>query len=483
MSELTALSISGISEKLRAGEVSSLELTQLCLDKIGKSKLNAVNTVCAERAVRAAKAADERLARGESGPLLGVPVIVKDNICTEGVRTTCSSRILENYIPPYDATVVKKLDGAGAVILGKSNMDEFAMGSSNETSYFGPVRNPVNPEYVPGGSSGGSAAAVGEALCFAALGSDTGGSIRQPASMCGVVGLKPTYGTVSRYGLIAFGSSLDQIGPFTRSVRDSAIMMNVLAGHDPMESTSFVRGYPDFTSGIRGSVKGLRLGVPKECFAPGSDPEVLAAVERAIAFYEENGAETTEVSLPLTDAGLAVYYIIACAEAASNLSRFDGIKYGYRAKEYDSLVDLYVRSRTEGFGAEVKRRIMLGNYVLSSGYYDAYYLQALKVRTLVKRDCEKAFEKCDLFISPTSPTPAFRFGEKSDDPLTMYMSDVFTVTANIAGLPAISVPCGRSSAGLPIGMQLTGPAFSECEIFNAAEFYESREGEKWITRS
>lgn len=482
MTEYNRLNITEISEKLRAGEISARELTRLCLDNIGKSDLNALNTLCAERAMRAAELADGRLSRGESGALLGVPVIVKDNICMDGVRTTCSSKILENYIPPYDATVVKRLDAAGAVILGKSNMDEFAMGSSNETSYFGKVKNPVNPEYVPGGSSGGSAAAVGASLAFASLGSDTGGSIRQPASVCGIVGLKPTYGTVSRYGLIAFGSSLDQIGPFTRSVRDSALMMNVLAGHDPLESTSFVREYPDFTKRIRGSVKGLKLGVPKEYFIDGTDPEVRAAVEKTIAFYEAEGAELVEVSLPLTDVGLAVYYIIACAEAASNLSRFDGVKYGYRAKDFDNLVDLYVRSRTEGFGAEVKRRIMLGNYVLSSGYYDAYYLKALKVRTLVKEDCAKAFEKCDLLISPTSPTTAFKFGEKSKDPLTMYMSDVFTVAANIAGLPAISIPCGKSAKGLPIGVQLMGPAFSEGEIFNAAEYYESREGSKWITR-
>ena len=481
MSELNRLNLTEISEKLRKREVSSRELTELCIGKIRESKLNAVNTVCEARALAAADRADERLARGEGGALCGVPVIVKDNICTKDVRTTCGSKILENYIPPYDATAVEKLDAAGAVILGKSNMDEFAMGSSSETSYFGKVRNPVDPETVPGGSSGGSAAAVGASLCFAALGSDTGGSIRQPASLCGVVGLKPTYGTVSRYGLVAFGSSLDQIGPFARSVRDCAEVLNVLVGHDPRESTSFKREYPDFTASFRGSVKGLRIGMPEEYFAGGTDPEVREAVEKAISFFERNGAEIKRISLPLTDVGLSVYYIIACAEAASNLSRFDGIKYGYRAEKFDNLVDLYVRSRTEGFGAEVKRRIMLGNYVLSSGYYDAYYLKALKVRTLIKRDFDRAFGECDLIFSPTSPTPAFRFGEKSD-PLTMYLSDVFTVAANIAGLPAMSLPCGRTQKGLPIGLQIMGAPFGEQTMLNAAEFYESREGAKWITR-
>ena len=480
--DVTTLTLTEIAGKLRAGELTSAEVTARCLAKIEESELNALNTVCAERAQDAARAADELLRKGEGGPLCGVPVIVKDNICTEGVRTTCSSRMLEHYIPPYDAAVVERLKAAGAVILGKSNMDEFAMGSSNETSYFGKVLNPVDPTCVPGGSSGGSAASVGGSLAYAALGSDTGGSIRQPAAGCGIVGLKPTYGTVSRYGLIAFGSSLDQIGPLTRSVRDTALMMNVLAGHDARESTSFDRRYEDFTAAFSDRVRGLRIGVPKEYFPAELNPEIRIAVDGVLRFFEENGAELVEVSLPHTDVGLGVYYIIACAEAASNLSRFDGVKYGFRAESFDNLTDLYVQSRTQGFGREVRRRIMLGNYVLSSGYYDAYYLQALKVRTLIRQDFEKVFTGCDLVLSPTTPSCAFRFGEKASNPLEMYKSDLFTVAANIAGLPALSAPCGKNAAGLPSGYQLIGKPFGESEIFRAAEFYESREGAQWITK-
>lgn len=480
--ELNRLSLSEISGLLREGKVSSVEVTEECIRAAKGSSLNALNYLAEDQAREAALAANRRLKEGTASPLTGVPVVVKDNICIKDMPATCSSKMLESYIPPYDAFVVRRLKEAGAVILGKSNMDEFAMGSSNETSYFGPVKNPVNPEYVPGGSSGGSAAAVGASLAYTALGSDTGGSIRQPAALCGVVGLKPTYGTVSRYGLIAFGSSLDQIGCFTRSVRDSALVLNSIAGYDAMDSTSQKLDYPDYTAGFSDSVRGLRIGVAREHFGEGLNPEVKAALEQAIAFYEENGAEIVELSMPLNEVGISVYYVIACAEAASNLARYDGIKYGYRADDFTDLIDLYTRTRTEGFGAEVKRRIMLGNYVLSSGYYDAYYLKALKVRTLIKEEYRRAFEQCDVMLTPTSPTTAFRFGEKTGNPLEMYLSDIYTVTVNIAGLPGISVPCGRDAKGLPIGMQLIAAPFDEPKLLRTAEYYESREGSQWITR-
>lgn len=480
--EVNRLSLSEISALLREGKVSSVEVTEKCIRAAKGSSLNALNYLAEDQAREAALAADRRLKEGTASPLTGVPVVVKDNICIKDMPATCSSKMLESYIPPYDAFVVRRLKEAGAVILGKSNMDEFAMGSSNETSYFGPVKNPVNPEYVPGGSSGGSAAAVGASLAYTALGSDTGGSIRQPAALCGVVGLKPTYGTVSRYGLIAFGSSLDQIGCFTRSVRDSALVLNSIAGYDAMDSTSQKLDYPDYTAGFSDSVRGLRIGVAREHFGEGLNPEVKAALEQAIAFYEENGAEIVELSMPLNEVGISVYYVIACAEAASNLARYDGIKYGYRADDFTDLIDLYTRTRTEGFGAEVKRRIMLGNYVLSSGYYDAYYLKALKVRTLIKEEYRRAFEQCDVMLTPTSPTTAFRFGEKTGNPLEMYLSDIYTVTVNIAGLPGISVPCGRDAKGLPIGMQLIAAPFEEPKLLRAAEYYESREGSQWITK-
>ena len=480
--ELNRLSLSEISALLREGKVSSVEVTEECIRAAKGSSLNALNYLAEDQAREAALAADRRLKEGTASPLTGVPVVVKDNICIKDMPATCSSKMLESYIPPYDAFVVRRLKEAGAVILGKSNMDEFAMGSSNETSYFGPVKNPVNPEYVPGGSSGGSAAAVGASLAYTALGSDTGGSIRQPAALCGVVGLKPTYGTVSRYGLIAFGSSLDQIGCFTRSVRDSALVLNSIAGYDAMDSTSQKLDYPDYTAGFSDSVRGLRIGVAREHFGEGLNPEVKAALEQAIAFYEENGAEIVELSMPLNEVGISVYYVIACAEAASNLARYDGIKYGYRADDFTDLIDLYTRTRTEVFGAEVKHRIMLGNYVLSSGYYDAYYLKALKVRTLIKEEYRRAFEQCDVMLTPTSPTTAFRFGEKTGNPLEMYISDIYTVTVNIAGLPGISVPCGRDAKGLPIGMQLIAAPFEEPKLLRTAEYYESREGSQWITR-
>lgn len=480
--ELYEYSLSEISAKLKNKEISSVETTKCCLDRIKKSNLNAFNYIAEEQALANAQKADEILAKGENlSPLTGVPIAVKDNICTEDMPTTCSSKILEGYRPPYSASVVKKLKNAGAVILGKTNMDEFAMGSSNETSYFGCALNPHDNERVPGGSSGGSAASVGGNLAYAALGSDTGGSIRQPAALCGVVGLKPTYGTVSRYGLIAFGSSLDQIGPMTRTVKDSAIMLNALSGYDSMDSTSQNITYPDYTNALKGDVKGLKIGVPKEYFGEGITDEVKEPVLKAIKAFEKGGAEIVEISLPCTDVGLSVYYIIACAEACSNLARFDGIKYGYRTKSFDDLIDLYTKTRTEGFGAEVKRRIMLGNYVLSSGYYDAYYNKALKVRTLIKQDFQQAFEKCDIIAGPTSPCTAFKLGEKSEDPLCMYLSDVYTVNVNIAGIPAISVPCGKDNNNMPVGLQLTGKAFDECSILNAAHYYETAEG-TWNTK-
>ena len=475
--ELQSLSLSEISEKIQKKEVSSVEVTKACLENIKKSELNAFNYIAEKQAIKAAEKADKMINDGNIPSILtGVPIAVKDNICTLDMPTTCSSKILQGYMPPYNAFVVNKLNNAGAIILGKTNMDEFAMGSSNETSYTGCVLNPHDKERVPGGSSGGSAAAVGGNLAYAALGSDTGGSIRQPSSLCGTVGLKPTYGTVSRYGLIAFGSSLDQIGPITKTVKDNAIMLNLLSGYDKMDSTSQNIDFPDYTKALKGDVKGLKIGVPKEYFGDGLTKEVEKPVLKAIETFKKGGAEIIDITLPYTDVGLSVYYIIACAEATSNLARYDGIKYGYRADGFEDLIDLYTKTRTEGFGAEVKRRIMLGNYVLSSGYYDAYYLKALKVRTLIKQDFENAFKKCDLILGPTSPCTAFKIGEKSDDPLCMYMSDVYTVNVNIAGLPAMSIPCGKDYNNMPLGLQIIAKPFDECKIYNAAQFFENAEG-------
>lgn len=478
---IETLQLTQLAEALRDGKVTARAVAERCLTLIRESDLNAVNYLSEQEALQAADLADQRRAAGEDGPLLGIPVLVKDNICTKDIPTTCSSRMLKNYIPPYDAEVVTRLKQAGAVILGKTNMDEFAMGSSNETSAFGPVKNPVNPAYVPGGSSGGSAAAVAGKLAPLALGSDTGGSIRQPAALCGVVGVKPTYGRVSRYGLVAFASSLDQIGVFARSVKDAASALGVLMGYDPKDSTSQKLPVPDFHDLAEG-VKGLRIGVADEYFIEGLDPEIKKSVLDAIEVFKAAGAEIRKISMPMSKVGISVYYIIACAEAASNLARYDGIKYGLRAPKFDDLVDLYVRSRTEGFGDEVKRRIMLGNYVLSSGYYDAYYLKALKVRTLIKQEYQKAFSECDLVLSPSSPCTAFKFGEKCADPVSMYLSDVYTVTANIAGLPALSIPCGRSSKGLPIGLHLAAAPFEEGLLLRAAQYFETAEGFKWITK-
>ena len=405
------------------------------------------------------------------GPLLGIPISVKDNIVTRDWETTCASRILKGFIPPYDATVIRKLREAGAIIFGKCNMDEFAFGSSCETSCFGPTRNPWNLDYVPGGSSGGSAAAVAGHAAIAALGSDTGGSIRQPASFCGVVGLKPTYGRVSRYGLIAFGSSLDQIGPITRTVEDCAIVMNVIAGYDELDSTSANIPVPDYTTFLGKGAKGLKIGLPKEYFVKGLDPEVEKAIKQAIQVLQGLGASFVELSLPHMKYAIAVYYIVAVAEASSNLGRYDGVRYGLR-HESSNLREMYFETRDQGFGDEAKRRILLGTFVLSAGYYEAYYLKGLKVRTLIKQDYDRAFEQVDLILGPTSPTPPFKIGEKLDDPLAMYLSDIYTISANLAGVPAMSIPCGFNSKGLPIGLQLTAKPFGEGTIFRAASAYE-----------
>ncbi|MBI4373106.1 MAG: Asp-tRNA(Asn)/Glu-tRNA(Gln) amidotransferase subunit GatA [Candidatus Omnitrophica bacterium] len=411
------------------------------------------------------------LPRNDNHLLSGVPISIKDNIVTENWETTCASKILKGFVPPYDATVIKKLREAGALIFGKCNMDEFAFGSSCETSCFGPTHNPWNLDYVPGGSSGGSAAAVASDMAIAALGSDTGGSIRQPASFCGVVGLKPTYGRVSRYGLVAFGSSLDQIGPITKTVEDSAILLQVLAGHDEHDSTSADLPVPDYASFLGKNIKGLKIGLPKEYFVKGLDPEVEAAVKKAIKVFQDLGASCVEVNLPHTKYAVAVYYVVAVAEASSNLGRFDGVQYGLR-HEGSNLRDMYFETRDQGFGREVKRRILLGTFVLSAGYYDAYYLKGLKVRTLIKQDFDRAFEKVDVILGPTSPTPPFKIGEKMNDPLAMYLSDIYTISANLAGIPAISIPCGFSAKGLPIGMQLSAKPFDEGTLFRAASAYE-----------
>ncbi len=461
-----------IKRDLAEKKVSSVEVTKAVLAQIEKkSDLGAYVTVCADEAVAAAEEADRQIAAGIDKPLLGVPVAVKDNICTEGIRTTCASRFLENYIPPYDAFVVKKLKDAGAVIVGKANMDEFAMGSSSEYSAFKTVKNAVDDTRVPGGSSGGSACAVASYQAYMALGSDTGGSIRQPASFNGVVGLKPTYSAVSRYGLIAFASSLDQIGPMTRTVDDCKYVYDIIKGYDKNDSTSY-SGNLDLGEKFT-SLKGRRIGVAKEFFPSALSPEIKAAVEKAIAFYKDNGAEIVETEIKSFDMALACYYILSSAEATSNLSRYDGIKYGRRAEGCKNLQEIYYKSRTEFFGPEVKRRIMLGNFVLSSGYYDAFYLKASKVRTLIKKDFDEALSKCDALICPTAPTTAYKLGQKITDPVEAYLGDIFTVPVNIAGLPGLSLRCGTDSDGLPIGMQLIGKAYCEETLFSLARIYES----------
>ena len=419
-----------------------------------------------------AEEADQKLSAGKDSPLLGVPIALKDLICMKDTHTTCASHILENFVSPYDATVVKRLKEAGAVLIGKTNMDEFAMGSSNENSYYHPTKNPWDLDHVPGGSSGGSGAAVAANECMAALGSDTGGSIRQPAAFCGITGLKPTYGRVSRFGLVAFASSFDQIGPMTKTAEDAAILMNVIGGHDPMDSTSADVPLPDFTATLSKDVKGLKIGIPKEYFGKGLDADVEKAVQEAIKKLESMGMQTVEVSLPHTEYAVATYYILACAEASANLSRYDGVKYGFRSKQADNLMDMYTNTREEGFGEEVKRRILLGTFVLSSGYYDAYYLKGQKARTLIKQDFEEAYKQCDLMVSPIAPAPAFKLGEKLDDPLQMYLSDIFTISANLAGIPAMSIPCGQSQGNLPIGLQLMGKHFDEATLLNVAHQYQ-----------
>ncbi len=470
------LSIDELHQLYASGDARPSEVTAAVLARIEQTnqRLNTFITVNKEAALQHAQAADADIKSAITNkPLAGIPVAVKDNMCTTGLRTTCGSRILGNFIPPYTATAVAKLEAAGAILIGKTNCDEFAMGSSNENSAYGPVRNPVNEDYVPGGSSGGSAVAVAADLCSVSLGSDTGGSIRQPASFCGVVGLKPTYGRVSRYGLVAFASSLDQIGPFGKNVRDVARTLSVIAGRDRYDSTSSNEPVPNFMHALTGDIKGLRIGVPPECFGAGLDAEVKASVEVAIKKLEERGAEIVEVTLPHSKYVVAVYYLIATAEASSNLARFDGVRYGYRSETAKTLAELYQHSRDEGFGAEVKRRIMLGTFALSSGYYDAYYEKAQRVRTMLCNDFAAAFEKCDVIATPTAPTPAFKLGEKVDDPLAMYLDDVYTVTMNLVGVPAISLPCGASSTGLPIGLQLIGNHFDEARLLNIAFAYES----------
>lgn len=465
------------AELLKQKKLSSVELTKEYLGRIERldKTVGGYITVCPESALAAAAEADARIARGEQSPLTGIPVGIKDNICTEGVRTTCASKMLENFVPPYDATVIKRLKSAGAVILGKLNMDEFAMGSSTESSYFKKTKNPYDLTRVPGGSSGGSAASVSADLAPYALGSDTGGSIRQPAAFCGNVGLKPTYGLVSRFGLVAFASSLDQIGPITKDVADCAAVLNVIAGYDKMDSTSLNTEGCDYTEALGLPLKGMRIGVPRQYLESGIQLEIATAVENAVKIYRSLGAECSECSLPLTEYALPAYYLISSAEASSNLARFDGIKYGYRARAYSGLNDLYEKTRSEGFGDEVKRRIMLGTYALSSGYYDAYYKKAQAVRGLIKRDFKCCFKEYDLLLTPTAPTSAFRFGEKSD-PVTMYMGDICTVAVNIAGLPAVSIPAGLDKNGMPIGIQLIADGLMERKLLTAAYAYERETG-------
>jgi aspartyl-tRNA(Asn)/glutamyl-tRNA(Gln) amidotransferase subunit A len=470
---LHSLTVAELARRLRARECSSEELTRACLERIERHNkpLNAFLTVTAESALAEARAADKRLAAGNAGPLTGIPIAHKDIFCTDGVRTSCGSRILENFVAPYDATVVTRLKQAGTVMLGKLNMDEFAMGSSNETSYYGPVANPWDRTKVPGGSSGGSAAAVAARLVPAATGTDTGGSIRQPAALTGLTGFKPTYGRVSRYGMIAFASSLDQAGVLTRSVEDVALLLETIAGFDPADSTSVDEVVPKYSTLIETPLKGVKIGLLKEFFDKGLEEATGACVRAALDVYKRLGAELKEVSLPNLPLSVPTYYVVAPAECSSNLSRFDGVRFGYRCKDPRDLTDLYKRSRGEGFGAEVKRRIMTGTYVLSAGYYDAYYLKAQKVRALINEDFRRAFREVDVLMGPTTPTPAFAIGAKVDDPITMYLNDIYTIGANLAGLPAMSVPCGLVE-GLPVGLQIIGPHFAEAKILNAGHLYQ-----------
>ena len=476
MSELTERTIFEHAEALRKKEYSSVQLTQAYLEQIDKKDktIGAYITVTADRAIESAKAFDEgRSSDSEISPLAGIPCGIKDNMCTKGIKTTCASKMLGGYIPPYSAHVVEKLEKSGAVILGKLNMDEFAMGSTTENSAFKVCRNPLDTDRVPGGSSGGSAAAVAAREAVYTLGSDTGGSVRQPASFCGVVGMKPTYGSVSRYGLVAFASSLDQIGPITSTVLDNALVLNAIVGHDKRDATSVKRVYNDFTADIKNGVKGMKIGVPEEFFGEGISDDVRKAVLAATDTYRALGAELVSVSMPSIDYALSAYYVISSAEASSNLARFDGVRYGYRCDDYSNIDELYRKSRSEGFGSEVKKRIMLGTFALSSGYYDAYYKKALQVRSLVRKDFDEAFGKCDFIISPVTPTVAYKIGEKTGDSLQMYMGDAYSVPVNIAGIPALTLPCGIGEGGMPVGMQLIGPAFSEGLLYRAGFAFES----------
>jgi aspartyl-tRNA(Asn)/glutamyl-tRNA(Gln) amidotransferase subunit A len=478
MTAQTSWTVAGVREALACKKVSAKELASEFYVRIEKRnpELNAYLTLSPERAYEQAARIDAAVSRGEALPALaGVPIAVKDVISTTGIRTTCGSKILENYVPPYDATAVERLERAGAVILGKTNCDEFAMGSSNENSAYGPVRNPVATDRVPGGSSGGSAAVVAAGLAVASLGTDTGGSIRQPGSFCGIPGLMPTYGRVSRYGLVAFASSLDKIGPFTANIADTAAVLGAIAGHDPNDSTSAAVPVENYLAEIEKPAKGMRIGVPEDYFGAGLDPEVKEKVQAGIALLESLGCQRIPLQMPHTDYAIAAYYIIATAEASSNLARYDGVRYGLRVPG-STLIDMYRKTRERGFGPEVKRRIMLGTYALSSGYYDAYYLRAQKVRALIARDFSDAFQKVDAILTPTAPTPAFRIGEKSSDPLQMYLADIYTVTGSLAGIPGISVPCGKTKAGLPVGMQIFGPHFREGSVLRLARAFENAGG-------
>ena len=473
--EIQKLTAVSLGKKIKEKEISVREALDAVFAQIDQTedRYHAYVTLDKEGAYKQADAVQEKIDKGElTGALAGVPVAIKDNMCTKGVLTTCSSKILENYIPTYTASAVQNLTDAGCVIIGKTNMDEFAMGSTTETSYYGVTRNPHNPDHVPGGSSGGSAAAVALNECFFALGSDTGGSIRQPSAFCGITGMKPTYGTVSRYGLIAYGSSLDQIGPMTKNVTDCAAVLETIASYDKKDSTSMKREDCDFTSALVDDVKGMRIGIPRDYFGEGLDPEVKDAILKAAKVLEEKGAVVEEFDLSLVEYAIPAYYVIASAEASSNLSRFDGVKYGHRAKEYDGLHSMYKKSRSEGFGPEVKRRIMLGSFVLSSGYYDAYYLKALRTKALIKKAFDKAFEKYDVILGPAAPATAPKLGESLSDPLQMYLGDIYTISVNLAGLPGMTVPCGKDKKGLPIGLQLIGDCFKEKNIIRAGYAYE-----------
>lgn len=462
-------SISELAAGLRAGDFTSVELTQHYLDRIGSldGRLNALITECRDDALAQAQIADAMIKDGDAGPLVGIPIIQKDIFCTKGVKTSCGSRMLDSFISPYDATTVEKLKAAGAVTLGKANMDEFAMGSSNETSWYGPVKNPWDLDKVPGGSSGGSAAAVAARLCVAATGTDTGGSIRQPAAFCGITGLKPTYGRVSRYGMIAFASSLDQGGPMARSAEDAALLLQAMAGVDPRDSTSVDEPVPDYSATLNDDLSGLKIGLPKEYFDTGLDPQIAASLQAAVYEYKKLGAEVVDISLPNTGLAVPTYYVVAPAECSSNLARFDGVRYGHRCDDPADLEDLYKRSRSEGFGPEVKRRIMIGTYALSAGYYDAYYIKAQQLRHQISDDFKRAFEQVDVIMGPTAPTTAFGIGEKTDDPVTMYLSDIYTIAVNLAGLPGMSIPVPPVD-GMPVGIQIIGNYFAEAKLLNVA---------------